>query len=188
MQASPSPFYLVPPKTRTCRQSCHQCTATLAGLEESVEAFFFSFLFCIFSPSPSFLLTPSCLAQCHGTKCPRICSIAVIFPIHMRCRTNSASAWRQSFFLPEIRPPGPGLLVRDSTRRVPCLFNVSTRPPAVAQDASIEIYLHASSAALHVLRNLWQPETGTGNGGWQAGYVCMCKKTGERGISLRPPS
>lgn len=61
----------------------------------------------------------------------------------------------------------------------------STFPPsaAVAQHASIAIYLHASSAALHVLRNCGNPRRGLGTGTGTGRRVCLCKDWGTRHFS-----
>lgn len=78
------------------------CMTSLAGHEESVEAFF---LFSLgFSSSSSFVLAPYCFALWHRSNCKRICTVAVIFSIEMRLPPNSASAWHQS--LPLENPTG----------------------------------------------------------------------------------
>lgn len=161
--------------------------ASLAGHEESVEAF--SFLF--FS-------LQTFLHRRHSCSRPVVPPYGIAAIASASAPSPSSSPSRciclQTLPLLGINlfsskiPPGPGLLTRDPRKRVPCLVQRFPRPPPVAQHAPIAIYLHASSAALHVLRNCGNPRRGLGTGaGGQTGVCCRpgFVKTGERGISLR---
>lgn len=168
MQVRPSTVH---PATRTCRQSCHHAYATLAEHEESVEAFsLFSLIFFFFFIVVILARAQLCLALWHGWKCPHICTVIVIFSIDMRCFTNSAPPWRRCFSLQRSHRQDQACSFTTRRGGFPACL---TFPPsaAVTQNSSIAIYLHASSAVLHVLRN-----RGNSRRGRTGGYVSV--KTG----------
>lgn len=100
------------------------CVASLAEREESVEAFS-SFLCDYFSSSSSFLQAPSCVSP-YGMVVNALTSAPSSSSSPSTCvALQTLLLLGVSTFLSKIPPPGPGLLSRDSTRRVPCLFNVS---------------------------------------------------------------
>lgn len=146
----------------------------------------FLYSLCIFSTTSSFLLTPSCTALWHGSKCTPSAALPSSSP--STCvALQTLLLHGVSTFLSKTRPPGPGLLVRDSTRAVPCLFNVSPtrrrRTTCFHRNLSPRLLSLPSTCCVIVA---------TRDGDWErglaGGYVCVSVKTGERGISLRAPS
>lgn len=101
------------------------CVASLAEHEESVEAFSLFFLIFFF------------LHRRHSCSRPAVSRPMawLEMPSHLHRHRHLlhrhallyklCSSLASVLFTPKISPPGPGLLIHDSTRRVPCLFNVS---------------------------------------------------------------
>lgn len=85
-----------------------------------------------------------------------------------------------STFLSKISPPGPGLLIHDSTGRVPCLYNVSPAPPShrILPSQSISTPPQLSSTCCVIVAS---PD-----GDGQAG-TCVCKDWVTRHFSSSVP-